>query len=404
MNLLSQVLKNKVVLIIYGVLLFLSGGIISRLIFHASLQIDNVQTSSANDIDTPVIEHVKVKRVSRQSIYRTLTVPGMIRPYQQATLYAMVAGYLEEIRYDIGDWVKKGDLIAKIAVPELESELQRKEAELRRCKAGLGRAQAEHNLRGLIYTRLANVQDKNPDMVSAEQVDEAGGKYEVAEAEVELAKALIDVAQADYQKTKILLSYSEIRAPYDGIITARWVDPGALIQVATSSKDKEAVFPVVHIMDIDMVRIQFYVPETDAPFIKAGSPVSLVLKELPGGSIEGRIKRFAQALKEETRSMLSEVEIPNKEHLLKAGMYANVTVALEYHPDAITVPAEAIIMETKKPYVYTVEDGIVKKTSVQIGIDDGIQVEIMEGLKGEEMVIVAGKVSVSEGVRVKVSM
>lgn len=153
-----------------------------------------------------------------------------------------------------------------------------------------------------------------------------------------------------------------------------------------------------------MVRIQFYVPETDAPFIKAGSPVSLVLRELPGGSIEGRIKRFAQALKEETRSMLAEVEIPNKEHLLKAGMYASVTVALEEHPDAITVPAEAIITETKKNYVYTVEDGIVRKTLVQIGIDDGIQVEILEGLKGEEMVIVAGTGSVSEGVRVRVSM
>lgn len=404
MNLFLQRSKEKKLFIIYGALLFLAGGIISALIFHSSAPINAARTFNNKGTNSDELEHVKVNKVTRQTVYRTLTLPGVVFPYQQATLYAMVAGYLKEIHYDIGDWVKKGDLIAKIAVPELESELQREIAELARCKAALKRDQAERNLRETIYNRLANVLENNPDMVSLEQVDEARGKYEVTTAELELTKALSDVAQAEFEKTRTLLEYSEIRAPYDGVITARWVDPGALIQVATSSKDKEDISPFVHVMDVDTVRIQFYVPETDVPFIKAGNHVSLVLKELPGGSFEGQITRFAQALKEETRSMLAEVEMPNKDHLLRPGMYANVKVSLEERPNALTVPAEAIIIERKKSYVYTVENGIVKKSGVQIGIDDGIQVEIVEGLSGEEMVIVAGKGSVGEGDHVKVSM
>lgn len=404
MNSFLEKLRENMVFIICGTLLFFGGGIVSTLIFHSGSSINTPQTSDNKGPCTDPLEQVRVKKALHQTVYRTLSLPGAILPYRQATLYAKVAGYLEEIRYDIGDWVKEGDLIAKIAVPELESELQRKAAELGRCKAGLERDSAERNLREIIYMRLTNVQDKNPDMVSMEQVDEARGKYEVAEAELELAKALIDVAQADYQNTKTLLAYSEIRAPYDGIITARWVDPGALIQMATSSKDKEDVSPLVHIMDIDMVRIQFYAPETDVPFIKIGNPVSLSLHELPGISFEGKLTRFAHALKEETRSMLAEVELPNNERLLRAGMYANVTVSLEEHLNAITVPAESLIIGQKKNYVYIVENDIVKKTPVQIGIDDGIQVEILEGLIGGEMVIVTGKDSVNEGDHVKVSM
>ncbi|MBI2560356.1 MAG: efflux RND transporter periplasmic adaptor subunit [Planctomycetes bacterium] len=402
MNSYSPKSTSKVVLIILGVLLFIAGGIISKLIFRSSVPTTTLQASENEGANSVVLEHVKVKKVSRQTVYRTLTLPGDILPYEQASLYAMVAGYLEEIRYDKGDYVKKGDLIAKIAVPELEAELQRNAAELKQYKAALERDQANLNLKKLIYTRLANIQDKNPDMVSVEQVDEARGGYEVAQAELELTKAMIDVAQANYQKTKTLLAYSEIRAPYDGIITARWVDPGALIQVATTSQKE--VLPIVHIMNIETVRIQFYVPETDVPFIKEGNRISLNLRNPSGKPFEGQITRFARALKGETRSMLAEVEIPNKEHQLKAGMYTIVTVTLEEHHNTITVPAEVVITEKEKYYVYTVENDIVKKLPVRTGINDGIQVEILEGLTGEEMVIVAGKGLISEGDKVKSSM
>lgn len=393
--------KNKVLFVVCGVMLFFAGGIISLILFHS---VESIYTTRYDnkDTDSVIIEHVRVKKVSRQTIYRTLSVPGTVVPYQQAKLYGMVAGYLDEIRYDIGDFVKKDDLIAKIAVPELETELKRYAAELKRYKAALKRDQANHNLMNIIYKRLANIQGKNPDMVSVEQVDEARGKYEVAQAEVELAKAMIGIANSNYQRIKVLLSYSEIRAPYDCIITTRWVDPGALIQTATSSQ-KDAS-PIVHVMDIDTVRIQFYVPETDVPFIKIGNTIRLGSKELTGKVFEGRITRFARALKEETRSMLAEVEIPNKEHQLKAGMYTIVTVVLEEHHNAITVPAEVVVTELDKAYVYTVENGIVEKFPVQMGIDDGVQIEILDGLTGEEMVIVEGRGLVSEGDIVKSSM
>ncbi|ODS31928.1 MAG: putative transporter protein [Candidatus Scalindua rubra] len=386
---------SKTILIISGILIFFAGGIIATLISPLGYH-----TQSTGQIDGPggeenKVSHVHVQNPIRQTIHRSILLPGDILPWQQATLFSKVSGYLEEIQFDKGDWVKEGDVIARIAVPELENELEKKQAELTQCDAEVVRAQAEFKLRKTIHNRLVKVQAESKDMVSQEQVDEAEGNLEVARAELALAKSRTDVALSKIERTKTFLNYALIKAPFSGVITNRWVDPGALIQVATTSQEEKA--SLVHLMDMNTIRVQVHVPEPDTPFIKMGKRARLTIDELPGKVFESDISRFSWALARGTRTMLVEIDFTNDRHFLRPGMFAKVNIELEAHDNAMTILAEALIMEKKKKYVYIVKEDKVKKVLVKTGFDDGIIVEILDGLNVDDKVIIAGKQMVSEG-------
>ncbi len=385
----------KITLVIGGILIFLAGGIIAGILFSGGGQVEPMEQGNASSYKSTGAPHVGVQKPLRKTIHRTILLPGDILPWEQAPLFAKVSGYLEEIKYDKGDWVKEGEIIARIAVPELENELEMEQAELAQCEADIKRAEAEVKLREIIYNRLAKVQAESKDMVSEEQVDESKGQLEVAKAELALAKSRGDVALTKIEKTKTLLEYTVIKAPFSGVITNRWVDPGALIQVATTSQ--KDVAPIVHLMDIDTVRVQVHVPEPDTPFIEIGKNVKLTVDELPGKVFESGISRFSWALERGTRTMLVEIDFPNDGYFLRPGMFGKVIINLEAHKDTLTIPAEALIIEKGKVYVYVVDDNTVRKVSLKTGIDDGIIVEILDGLEENDKVIVAGKHLVSEG-------
>lgn len=348
------------------------------------------------------LPQVKVIQPKRTTVSRTQTIPGDILPYQQAVLYAKVAGYLQEINYDIGDWVKKGEVIARIAIPEIKKQLHQDKAELNQWKAALKKAEAEYQLRELIFQRLARVQEQSIDMVSQEQVDEARGRWEIARGERELVKARIDAAKGKMGKTRVMVAYGKIRAPFDGVITQRWVDVGAMIQAVSSKSD---VSPIVELMDVQRVRVQFYVPEPDVPFVQRGDRVVIQAAELSDKPFEGRVTRHAWALNIDTKSMLVEVELENPEGWLRPGMHLRVTIKLEEHPHAIVIPVKAIITEKKDNYIYAVnQQDIIKKIPIQLGIDDGFVVEIVGGLSGKEKVVIEEMERLTPGDHVQISL
>ncbi len=390
---------KTIVIAIAGILLFLAGGITAIFLLPVGSRRETADQISVSSDSSAEMPHVLVQKPVRQTIYKKILLPGDILPWEQATLYAKVSGYLEEILYDKGDWVQKGEVIARIAVPELENELKIEEAELSQRKADIARAQAEVGLREIIYNRLAKVQAESRDLVSEEQVEETRGQLEVARAELALSKSRGDVAQARIEKTKTLLGYTVIKAPFSGVITNRWVDPGALIQAATTSQDKTA--SIVHIMDMDTVRLQVHIPEPDAPFIAVGKKATLTVDGFPGKSFDASVSRYSWALERNTRTMLAEIDVSNAEHILRPGMFAKTTIHLEAHESAMIIPAEALVIERGKAYAYVVDDNnTVRKVSVKTGIDDGNVIEITEGLQEGDKVIVAGKHLVTEGVTV----
>jgi membrane fusion protein, multidrug efflux system len=315
---------------------------------------------------------VQVTRPERGPITRYISLPGEIKPYQQATLYAKVAGYLKTITVDKGDQVKEGFLLAEIEVPELITERAKNRAEVE---------VAEIN-----YKRLSESQKKVPDLVVPQTVDDA--------------RAKLDVAKANLERTETLLNYARITAPFAGIVTRRMVDSGAFIPAATSGSAAQQA-ALLTLSDFSRVRLQVAVPEAEASRVTTNQPVKFGVEGLAGRSFEGAVTRFSYALEEASKTMLAEVEVPNPSLELRPGMYASVKIGIERKPDALLVPVDALVQEKAGASVFTLVDNKAKKTPVKTGFNDGQHVEIVSGLTPDQTVILTGKQPLSDDQAVK---
>lgn len=333
--------------------------------------------------------HVETALPIRKTVYRRLKVPGETLPFEQAALHARVPGYLEAIPVDRGSVVKAGDVLARIAVPELENQLEREKAELAACAPAIAREEAEFAWREAIHTRLKDVAAKTPNLVNPEMLDDAVGRYEMAKAERDVTKSREPVLRAAVAKTQTLIGFAAIKAPFDGVVTERWVDPGQLIQ--------PAITKILHLMRTDPVRVRIHVPQSDVPAIRPDSRAKVSFDELPGKSFEVPVARLFWALNPNTKTMAAEVDVKNPEGAIRPGMYAHVLVELDARPDALVLPAGALVVEKKKTFVYIVRGEAAKKTPVVVGIDDGIEFEVREGLRDNDEVIVTGKNLVTDG-------
>lgn len=349
---------------------------------------------------SPPVANVQTVRARSGEIVRQLTLPGNIRAWQEAMLYAKVAGYLKTMAVDQGDWVKTDALLAEIEAPEMLADLDKLRAELVRHQAEVERRRAEGELARLEHERLRGAQAKSSDLVMPLSVDKARAQRDVAQATLNVALAQQNEAAASLKRVETLLAYARITAPFDGVITRRWVDPGAFIPAATSgSAAKNAA--VVSLMDFRRVRVTFALPDTEVPLLTTNLAARVTVPQLPGRVFDGKVTRFAYALDEATKTMPVEIEIPNADLALRPGMYASVRITLERRANGLLVPAEALVSEKKKTHVFVVRDSKAVRVPVRVGFDDGVQVEILEGLAADEPVIVAGKQSLTDGQPVK---
>ncbi len=312
---------------------------------------------------------VQTTPAHRGEIARSITLPSFrTLAYQEATLYAKVSGYLKDLTVDKGDRVQRGQLLATIEVPELIAEQ--------------GQYRAESEVAHTNYERLAQARQKAPDLVVPQTVDDLRGQYEVA--------------QAKLQRIETLLNYARITAPFTGVITARFVDPGAFIPAATAGASPQSA-ALVTLMDFSRVRVQAYVPEIEVPFIRNGVPAQVTAEELRDRVFKGAVTRFAQALDEPTKTMLTEIELPNEDGTIRPGMYLSVKLEVERKPDALLVPADAVITDKSGSHVFVLADGKARKTSVKTAFNDGTNVEIAQGLHEGEPVILRGKQALNDG-------
>lgn len=307
-------------------------------------------------------------------IIRYVTLPGTILPDQQATLYAKVGGYLGTVTVDKGDPVKKGQLLAEIEVPELDAVLKKNQADVRLAEIEL--------------QRLREARKKSPDLVIPQAVDKA--------------EASLEISKAESQQTETMLGFARVAAPFDGVVTARYLDPGAFVPAATtgSTPQNAALFTV---MNFATVRVQAAIPEVDAAFVSKGQPVRFSVEGLPGKIFQGTISRSSGALDDTTRSMLVQADIPNPDLLLRPGMYAKFGFGVQNHNNALLVPKASITMEKANAFVFKLVDGKAKKTPVKTGFDDGENVEILDGAKEGETLVISGKTSLTDGQAVQPS-
>jgi membrane fusion protein (multidrug efflux system) len=314
-------------------------------------------------------ETVMVTQPRRQDAIRRITLPGDLTGFYQTTLYAKVTGYLRNINVDKGDWIRAGEVLAEIEVPELEDRLAHQEALLK--------------VRQITYERLERVWKSDPRLVAREDVDIANGNYQEA--------------QANVAELKAMLKYTRIIAPFDGVVTARFVDPGALIQASggqptfelggSAARPRGNSTAVLSVAMVKVLRVYVYVPEESVSLIRRGMAATLTLRGLPGRRFTGTVARYATALDLSTRTMLTEVDVENPRHELYPGMYANVTLDLEEHPGALTVPPSALGAEGANSAVYVVRNSRLERVEVETGIRTGEYVEIISGLTGNEWVV-----------------
>ncbi|MBI4558692.1 MAG: efflux RND transporter periplasmic adaptor subunit [Candidatus Hydrogenedentes bacterium] len=253
-----------------------------------------------------------------------IELSGSIEAFEKADLYAKVSGYIEEITVDIGDEVHAGDAISRLTIPEMGPELLRAKTAIAEARAQYEKARADASLTGVTYTRYSDLYAKEPGAITKQEVDVAKAEQSVATAQVSVANASIASAEAEVARLEALMDYAIIKAPFDGVITKRYLDTGSLVVAGTGGGK-----PLVEIMRKDKVRLVVYVPEAAASSVKPGTPASVTIDALKGlDAMDASVTRCSGSLMPDTRSMRAEIELSNSSDTLKPGMFAKVRLKL----------------------------------------------------------------------------
>ena len=353
-------------------------------------------TSHTGGGDSSLRSIVAVARVSREDLAETLTIAGEFRPYQQVALHSKIAGFLQSISVDVGDHVKEGQAIAQLDVPELKNDLEKALATLRASEQDVTRTEANYNEAYLASQRLQNVAKQNPKLVAEQELDAVQAKEASAGGTLDAAKQRVQECQAEVNKVRSMIAYTTITAPFDGVITKRFVDTGALIQAGTSSS---AQMPLVDIAEDKRLRLAFPVPESAVSLVKVDARVRITVSSL-GVTLEGKVSRFSGKVDRATRTMSTEVAIDNGDGQLKPGMYASVALVVRECKAAIAVPVEAIAVG-EKPTVFVVgSSGTVENRTVKLGLQTPSKAEVIAGLQPGEAVIVGSRSGIQPGQKV----
>ena len=347
--------------------------------------------------------------VQCKAISNTLTVSGEFVPFQEVDVHAKVAGYIRNIYVDVGDHVKRGQTLAVLEVPELSAQLQGSEAAveraknaIRRARGDLARAQSSHEADHLDYTRLKEASDERPGLIAQQELDDAQAKDKETEAQISAqeaalseAQSQLDVAKAEQAQYTAMADYTRIVAPFDGVITKRYVDTGSLVQAGTSSNTQS--LPVVTVAENSLFRLTVPVPESAVPSIRMGSTVTVHVSAL-NRDFDGKVSRFADAVNQDTRTMHTEIDVPNKNGSLVPGMYADVTLVLNHKNSVLAVPIQAVVRNGSEASVLVVnpQDRIEERT-VKLGLEGSNNVEVVSGLSINDRVVVGSRAEFRAG-------
>ncbi len=383
------------------------------------------QADAENKPDTAPLKVTAVKP-ERKTVRRTIKRPGYnIEAFQSTPLYARISGYVRKWNFDIGDSVAKGAVMAELDVPEMEVDVQQKEAEIaqaeaeiRLAKSAILHAQAERDRTKSQHVRLAKAGLSGA--IDKENVDEARLGHEAAQAMLAKAQADVKVAEAKLKRaqkardyTKTMLDYAKIRAPFEGEVTQRHVNEGDFVQPGPGKKGE----PLFVVNQVDPVRVFVNVPELDAVWIRPGVKASVRSQGLPGQEFKGTVTRTAKSLNPATRTLRTEIDLPNPDRKLLPGMYVDVTVVME-RPKVWTLPESAVATQDDEAFCYRLENGKAVRTPLQIGLHGDKLVEVVkkqtksassdtvgtwEDFTGEEPIIASGLAGLKDGQVVSVS-
>ena len=355
---------------------------------------------------------VGVTKVVKKSLGRDLTLSSELVPFQEIDVYAKESGYVKKLSVDYGSHVKTGEVMAVLEIPELEAQLQEDEAQIKnatnqvsRAQHELARYQAQYKALHLQYTRLNGVFESQPGIVAQQEVDDAQGKDVAASSQVDAGQAALEAAQSQLAAAKAklahdqtLFDYSKITAPFSGVVTQRYANLGTLVQAGTNSSTQ--AIPIVRLSQDDLFRLVIPVPESYVQYIRVGDPVDVRVPSL-NRTFPGKVARFAVDVREDTRTMHTEVDVRNRDHALVPGLYAEADLVLEHKEGIPTIPLQAVNHAGDKTTVLVVTgDNQFEDRPVRLGIQTADDAEIVAGLHEGEMVVVSDRAGLKPGEKV----
>ena len=352
---------------------------------------------------------VGVATVGRKTLDRKLTVSSELVPFQEIDVYAKESGYVKTLNVDYGSQVKAGDVLAVLEIPELQLQLTQDDAAIRiaqdqvtHAQHEVNRVEAVHKVAHLQFERLDGVAKSKPGLVAQQEVDAAQGKDLEAEAQIEASKSTLETARSQLLEAKakrehdqVLYDYSKITAPFSGVITQRYANLGTLLQAGTNSSTQ--AMPLVRLSEDDKFRLVIPVPETYVRYIKVGDPVEVNVPSL-NRKLPGKVARFSVDVQQDTRTMHTEVDVPNPGRLLVPGLFAEATITLENKNGVLAVPLEAVSRNGDQTSVMVVASGNkLENRPVQLGIQTATDAEVLSGLKEGDVVVVSDRSGLKAG-------
>jgi RND family efflux transporter MFP subunit len=358
-------------------LALLTVGTVPRVLRHRAL----VAEAGAATATLPM---VTVAEVRRGDVNGQLAMSASVAGLHETGLYARSNGYVRRLLVDMGTPVRAGQLLAEIETPELDQELSQAQANLAQTQATLGLARATvERLRDLVTEGAITRQD-----------------FDERQAAFEVARANAAAARANVERLAALKRFGQVVAPFAGVVTGRNVDTGALVAAGGGASGAGAR-PLFTLAQVDTVRVMASVPQSVAASVRVGQAAGVVVQELGGAPIQGRVTRTAQALDPATRTLLVEVQAPNLDRRLMPGMFARVTLTTEGVAAPLLVPANTLITGTEGPQAALVRDGRVHLVKLVLGRDYGTEVEVLDGLQPGAVLVVNPSDDVVEGASVR---
>jgi RND family efflux transporter MFP subunit len=351
---------------------------------------------------------VGVVKAGRKMLERTLTLSSELVPFQEIDVYAKESGFVKELNVDFGTRVQKGQVMATLEIPELEAQIKQDEAGIQSATDQVAFAQnastryeAQHRSLQLQFERLASVSKSKPGLVAQQEVDDAEAKSLASAAQIEEARASVEAsrsrlleARAKRDRDQVLFDYAKITAPFSGVVTQRYANYGTLMQAGTSSSTQ--AMPLVRLSQDDLFRLVIPVPESYVRYVRVGDPVSVLVASL-NRKFPGQVKRFSVDVKEDTRTMHTEVDVPNPDGLLLPGLYAEATITLEHKANALSVPLQAVDQGDKNQVYVVTPANIIEVRPVTLGIQTANDAEILSGLKEAESIVVSDRSGLKAG-------
>jgi RND family efflux transporter MFP subunit len=359
---------------------------------HYTLHAEVMATAEARRDFVP---SVRTAAVRASDPFRIASWPGTTEAFEQANIYARASGYISKRNVDIGSRVKAGDLLVEITAPEIEHQIAQAEGTLTQLRANLEQAKANRDLAQVTWDRDRKLVQQG--WTTQQQGDTDRLTLQSREAAVGVATANIVAQEAQLRVLNQQRVYQRVVAPFDGVITQRNIDVGSLVQADAASGT--FLFALAH---ADVIRIQLYVPQDDAIGVVPGTQAVVRVPEIPGRDFSGSVARIADALQPGTRTLLTEIDVPNPDRALSPGMYCRVELKIPRKTPSLIVPSEAIIFNRNGLSVAVVENDTARIRNVTVVRDFGTLVEVSEGVAAGDKVILNPQVDLADGRKVTI--